>query len=210
MSNNKQKKRTTSLLSGLLIFAIGIILLICNDRITGKGIVVLAGILFLLTGIINLIIDVTQKDEEGKRVNHGISLVFGWLVSIAAMILGLSMLIFTSTFSSLIPFIFGVLIFFGALMLAFTFLVSMRKIVKVPGWLWLFPIAMVICGGITFSQKPDVNDPLIMILTGVSMLLFGLTGVIVGIISSSAKRNAAQVEQATTTDVEAKQISSHN
>ena len=194
-TQRKGNSNTKSLLTGMLILAVGIVLIICNKMITGRGVVVLAGILFLITGIINLILYVTRKDENGQNINKGFSLFFGWLVSIAAMILGICMLVFTTTFNAMIPFIFGLLIFFGAIMLAFTFVFHVRKIVNVPGWLWIAPLAMIVLGIITLTRKPEIADPLIMILTGVSMVIFGVTGALLGILVTGATRRRVQIEE---------------
>lgn len=181
--------------------------------ITGRGIVVLAGILFLLTGIVNLVVYVTRKDSDGQPANSGFSRFFGWLVSLAAIILGLCMLVFTETFNQMIPFIFGLLIFFSALILVFLYLFRTRKIIKVPGWSWLFPLIITILGVITFTQKPDASDPLIMILTGVSMIIFGLAGIILVSLVSGARRQALadqKLNEQNTIDTHAKEISSSN
>lgn len=176
------------LLTGVLALAIGIVLIICNKMITGKGIVVLAGILFLLTGIVNLMLYVTRRTPDGERVNGGVAFFFGWLVSIAAMILGLCMLVFIPTFTALIPFIFGVLIIFGALMIVITFMFSLRKVIVMPGWLWIFPLAMLVLGIIIMSQKATVSDSLIMILTGSSLIIFGLAAIFTATVISTARR----------------------
>ena len=186
------KSKTISLLTGILILAIGIILIICNKMITGRGIVVLAGILFLLTGIINLVLYITRKNPDGEHTHTAASRFLGWLVSIAAIILGLCMLVFIDTFNQMIPFIFGLLIFFGALILIITYIFNVRKIVSIPVWCWLFPIVMVVLGIITITQKADVSDPLIMILTGSSMIIFGFAGTILGALVSGAKRKALE------------------
>lgn len=208
--NNEQKKsKVASLLTGALILAIGIVLIICNKLITGRGVVILAGILFLITGIVNLIVYVTRKDKDGNPINKGMAMFFGWLVSIAAMVLGICMLVFISTFNALIPFIFGLLIFFGAIMLAATFIFTVGKIVRVPGWLWVAPAVMIILGIVTLTREAGTDDPLIMILTGVSMILFGFTGIILGVIVSTVKRQqkkeVKEIEEPATHDVEAKE-----
>lgn len=189
--SNQLKSRTASLLTGILILAIGVILIICNKLITGHGIIVVAGILFLLTGIINIVLYVTRKDGEGKKINRGFPLFFGWIVSVAAIILGLCMLVFNSTFAGMIPFIFGLLIFFGAALLILTMSVGVRKVVKLPLWLWIFPVAMIIIGIITITRNAVKDDPTIMILTGVSMLIFGLTGMIVGAMLEGIRHQSA-------------------
>lgn len=192
-NQNQQKNKTVSLLSALLILALGVVLIVFNKIVTGQGVVVLAGILFLLTGIINLVMFVTRRNSDGTHVNRGLSLVFGWLVSLAAMILGICMLVFIDTFNTLIPFIFALLIFFGALTLMFSFIFGMRKVSGVPGWLWISPIAMIVLGVITILQKTNGSDHLVMILTGVSMAIFGLTGIIGVTIMANARRRARKL-----------------
>lgn len=194
---SKPQDKKASVLTGILILVIGVVLIVCNKMITGAGVVVLAGILFLITGIVNIIMYVTRKDENGEKINKGFSLFMGWLVSIAAMILGICMLVFINTFSAMIPFIFGLLIFFGAVMLVFSFVFGVRKIVNVPGWLWIIPLVMVILGIITMTRKADVQDDLIMILTGSSMILFGFAGVLMGVLVSGARRQAEKDERKT-------------
>lgn len=209
MGHNNLNSKKKSLLTGVLIFAIGIILIICNSEIKAGGIVTLAGILFLLTGIINIIIYVTQRDEEGKKVNRGMGLIFGWLVSIASIVLGACMFFFKNDFVNMIPVIFGIIIFFGVITLAFTFLIRMRKVFTVPGWIWAFPGLMAVAGIITITQKASTtaaqSDSLIMIMTGSSFLLYGIANILVGILASTARRNAAQAS--TTTDVQAVDVS---
>lgn len=212
--NENISNKKVPLLTGVIILALGVVLTVFNKMITGHGVVVLAGILFLLTGIINIVVYVTRHNPDGSRVNRGFALFFGWLVSCAAMILGLCMLVFSDTFSRMIPFIFGLLILFGALVLTFSFIFGVRKVFKVPGWVWIFPLVMVGLGIVTMTLNAVVDDSLIMILTGVSMIIFGVTGMIVGIMLSGAKRQARREEleatkksQVVTHDVKAVEVS---
>ena len=213
-------KTSKSLLTGILVLLIGVVLIICHKMITGQGIIVLAGILFLLTGVINLMLYVHQgnKTDEEKDTKddkktaeksrpRGIALVFGWLVSLAAIILGLCMLVFNGTFTQMIPFIFGLLAFFGAVMLAFIMGISLRKLIKLPGWMWLFPGVMAVLAIIVVAQNTPASDPLIMLLTGISLILFGLDAIILGIVSAHAHRVAERAERSTgVEDVQAKEL----
>lgn len=187
---NQQKNRTVPLLTGILILVIGLILIICNKSITGAGVVTLAGILFLLTGVINLVIFVTRKDHDGNRVNTGGAAFFGWFVSIAAIILGLCMLVFVDTFNSIIPFIFAILVFFGAVTLAYTFIFGLKRVIKIPGWLWIFPLAMIVLGIVIITRDSVKADSLIMILTGAAMEVFGLGCLFTGALVSGARRQS--------------------
>ncbi|MDE6397385.1 MAG: DUF308 domain-containing protein [Muribaculaceae bacterium] len=183
-------KSTTSLLTGILILAIGVILIICRSQITGSGIVTVAGILFLVTGIVNLILYVTQKDSEGRKRTRGVAALFGWLVSIATIILGLCMLIFNSTFNSMIAFLFGVLVAFGALMLLYAIVFGIRRVMKTPVWTFIFPLAMAGLAAGIFPQKTGAGeDATVMLLTGISLIVFGVAGIVFG--SLIASGNAA-------------------
>lgn len=196
MEQNKTKK--ISLLTGIIIFVIGIILIVFNKSITGHSIIVIGGILFLITGIINTILFSSHryKPNEPKNNNEPLmNIIMSWFVSIASIILGVCMLIFTDTFSKMIPVIFAILIFFGAVILALSMLVGIRKILKVPGWTWIFPCSIVITGIITLFEEASINDPLIMILTGIAMTLFGIGSFIEGILVAGANRGVKQHEQ---------------
>lgn len=218
-------KSTKSLLSGILVLIFGIVLIICHKMITGQGIIVLAGILFLVTGVINIVLYVNRKDKDNddddddddknkkkKKKDErprlsGPALFISWLVSIAAIILGLCMLVFESTFTQMIPLIFGLLVFLGGIMLAFTMGISLRRLVKMPGWMWSFPAIMAVMAIIIASLSTPKSDPVIMLLTGISLMLFGVAGMITGIIATHARRAAARAEQSVgVEDVEIKEI----
>lgn len=175
-------KATTSFLTGLLVLAAGIVLIICNKLITQSGIITVAGILFVLTGIINLILYVNQKDENGKPKVNGITKVFGWLVSLAAMILGLCMLIFNPTFARMVPFIFGILILFGGVVLIYALVTAGKRYGTVSGWLYIFPAALVILALVVFFQNTTGSDSRILILTGSALLTFGVGCFVTGMV----------------------------
>ena len=196
-SNSKQ----ISLVAGIVIFAIGLILIIINKSITGHLIMIIAGALFLLTGIINIILFSTHRKPGEETPKSGYSIFMSWFMSIAAIILGLCMLIFTDSFNAMVPVIFAILIFFGAVILSLSMLVGVRKVLKVPGWTWIFPVAMVALGIVTLLQQATVNDPLIMIFTGAAMIIFGVGAAIVGILVDGARKGIEkQTQQAKITE----------
>lgn len=209
-TTQSKNNKAVSILTASLIFAIGLVLIICNKSITGEGVIVLAGVLFLVTGIINIVLYLTRRNEDGARIHQGFSLFMGWLVSVGAIILGICMLIFTPTFGTMIPVIFGILIFLGCIMLALTMLIGVNRVVRVPAWMWLYPGLMMILGVVTLLQEPTVNDPLIMILTGVAMLIFGFAAFSLGILLAGVKRSRKREETLSTQthDVEAKEVKS--
>ena len=201
-TKKKNNNTTVSILSSLIIFVIGIALIFFNKDITSRGVVIVAGILFIITGIVNLLVFVNRKDSNGKQVNKGFSLIFGWAVSICAVLLGASMLFFIPVFISLIPSVFGILIFFGAIVLGCIYIFGTHKIISTPIWMWIFPLLMIVAGIITFIQKPiepnQYNDSLIMILTGSALIVYSVANVILLIMLSITQRKLNKKEIVTT------------
>lgn len=183
--------KTKPILWSTLTLAAGILLIICNKLISASGIVTLAGLLFIVIGAVNLILYVTRKDELGRRKTTGVALVFGWMVSLAAIILGICMLFFNDTFQQMIPFIFGLIIFLGALTQICLMLFVVRKAAGVAGWLWLFPLGMLILAAVTATQTAGQTDPLIMILTGVAIIVFAVSFITMAILVQHGHKHKA-------------------
>jgi len=177
---------------GLCTLAIGIVLIICNSLITSAGIVTVAGLLFLVIGVINLILYVTQKDEDGKKRTRGMALVLGWLVSISSIILGLCMLVFNDTFKEMIPLIFALLVFFGAAMSALGLWFVVRKIARLPAAMWAMPGVMLVMAIIVAVQDAESGDHIIMILTGISMIIFAIQSFVLSTVTARANHRAAR------------------
>ncbi len=205
-------KASTTLITGLVILAAGIVLIICNDKITQNGVVIAAGILFLLSGIINTVLYIAdgQKDGENKTARSGISKFFGIVVSIAAFMLGLSMFIFSTTFESLIPMLFGLILLFGALVQIYIVAVAQRQD-AIPLWLFVVPGVLLVLSLIVFMA--NLSEPRLMTITGSGLVLFGVGGFVESMFLNSARRrerHAAKTEDAGVMEVKAKEIKPHD
>lgn len=167
----------------------GIILIITFRQISSSGVIVTGGILFIVAGVLNMML-FTGKREHGKR--NAIALVFSRVTSTAAVILGLSMLVFTETFTAMVPFIFGILIAMSALTQLYIALVGHRLGVLN---IWWALAAAVLAGASAylFMQQPtESGDPAIMLVTGASLAFFGLTAVAEGIAAAAAGRRGTE------------------
>lgn len=180
-------KGRSLILAAVLILAIGIILIITRLSITTFGIVVVGGILFVLSGLLNIFAYLAERPrpaqvkaarEAGFEVKgrSGFASLMAWASSGAAVILGACMLIFTSTFLQLVPFVFALLITFGALY-QFYLLAYGSRPTKLPGWLFVVPVLLIGAAIYVFLQNAghEVDDRLIMLITGISATLFGAT-----------------------------------
>lgn len=185
----EMKKSSSTILAGIIILVVGMILICCNNLINQSGIIALGGILFILSGIVNVVLYVTDRDEEGNHKNKGLSLLLGWVVCVAAILLGVSMLIFNDTFTALVPLFFGLLIFFGSLIQFYVLMWGTRPF-KLPTWLFSVPALMFVAALVIYFA--ELRENVLMIVTGLSFVIFGVGGFIEGFLLRSLSKAAAK------------------
>lgn len=171
--------------TALLIIASGVALLIAHRSIMSAGVVTTGGILFICAGLLNvLVFDIGKRnDKEHNRVStHGpVSATMSWLSSAAAIILGICMLLFKPTFIPLVPIMFGILIAFAAFYQLYLLAVGIRPLV-LSAWLYIAPLLLAVGAAYLFCQKSNsFSDQYIMLVTAVSLLVFGAATLFEGI-----------------------------
>ncbi len=179
-------KASTTLLSGLIILAAGVILILSNHFITKSGIVTTAGILFLLSGIVNTVLYLSGTDKDGNPKHRGASKFFGIVVSLASLLLGLSMFVFNDDFQGMIPILFALVLFFGALV-QFFIVVSIRRGVGMPAWPYAFPAVMLILSIVVFFA--NLKEPDLMLISGCGLVVFGVGGFVESFLLKAANRS---------------------
>ncbi len=185
-------KATSTLLAGIIILAMGLILIICHDTITGAGIVTVGGIIFVISAIVDIVLYIGGKDKEGQRRKRGAALVFGWIVSVAALLLGISMFVFNDTFTRLIAPMFGILVLLGALVQLWVLAYGTRP-VRMPAWLYAVPGLMCLAAILVFVC--DFGEPTVNILTGSALTVFGLGGFLESALLGMGRRHLRQQEE---------------
>lgn len=159
------------LLTALVMVAAGVLILLTYKSITTSGVVTVTAIVFIVASLMNVAVFAGSGKKSGSNaMGHA----FGWISSAAAFVLGVTMLIFKPKFMELITFIFGVVILFGALFQIFLLVFGSRP-TRLPNWLFITPILLVAAAVYVFFQTPALNDNSIMLVTGVCLLLFGVT-----------------------------------
>ena len=161
-------KATSTLLAGVIILAMGLILIICHNTITGSGIVTAGGIIFVISALVDIVL-----------------YIFGWIVSVAALLLGISMFVFNDTFTQLIAPMFGILVLLGALVQLWILTYGTRP-VRMPLWLYTIPGLMAICAILIFVG--GYTDSTVNILTGSALTIFGLGGFVESALLGLARR----------------------
>lgn len=183
-------KATSTLLAGVIILAMGLILIICHDTITGAGIVTVGGITFVISALVDIVLYL-GRDREGQPRKRGAALVFGWIVSVAALLLGISMFVFNDTFTRLIGPMFGILVLLGALVQLWVLTYGTRP-VRMPRWLYVVPALMVVCAVLVFVG--GFGEPTVNVLTGSALAVFGIGGFMESALLGLGRRQMARDE----------------
>lgn len=166
-------KTRTALILGLVVLAVGIVLLLCYNAISSYSITLWGGIMLIVAGLASMVIAICNKDKNGVRKARGTVFWLTEVVSAAALALGLCVVFSTNSFLPVIPFVFGSLVAFGAIVLFYGLIAGTRP-VTLPGFLYIFPTLVAVGAVLIFMQRGGDDDARIMIFTGVSFVLYAV------------------------------------
>ncbi len=172
------KRRSYFLLSLLAIVA-GVVFILSYTTISSAVLVMLGGVLFIVAGFLNMAIYVGKRHEHGER--KPITTFLGYLTGGAAIILGLSMLIFEATFSVVVPYLFGLLMIAMATAQLFV-LLSRRGRLQFSSWFLLAPLVLIGIGIFIATLEAVVCDSTIMLATGIGLAFGGSVWAVEGIV----------------------------
>lgn len=169
-------KLRDSNLASLLLVLLGIALIIMHAYIKAKGMVVCAGIVFIITSVVTMALwqrrsRAAKGHEEAKGSRLGD--ILGWITTSAGILLGLAMLIWADTFQVAVPYCLGALMGVATLSQIYALLWGTRP-VTLPSWLWGVPALMLAAAVWDFFLKGGVDDAMLMVVTGAGMIIFGL------------------------------------
>lgn len=188
------------IITGVIALLVGLLLLIFRRPLADGGIVYAAGIIFVGAGLLNITIFLGSRDKEGRSRMGAFGTAFGWIVSAAAVILGLAMIIFKGAFVALIGFMYGVLILFSALFMLFMLIFGSRP-TRLSNWFFLVPTVLVGASIYIFMRKPDVpGESTDILVTAISFMVFGLFTIIAGSVVGSNNRSIRKAAAAAATE----------
>ena len=168
------------LLTGIVNLIIGILLILFRTSLSNGRLVILIGALFLVAGVINMTVLLGSRDKNGQARSGVFGTTFGWIASTAAVVMGLAMIIFCNDFVAMMGFVFGVLILFAALFQLILLIFGSRPIALSP-WFYLVPAALVGAAIYIILNTPEnANHDTVMIITGISFIVFGAFTIIEG------------------------------
>ncbi|MDE6288324.1 MAG: DUF308 domain-containing protein [Muribaculaceae bacterium] len=166
--------------TGLLSLVIGIILILAYRNISSSGIITTGGILFILVGLLNLLVFKSRHRNDTSR--SALASVVSTITSVGAIILGAFLLIFNSTFATVVPFVFAVFIALLALDQFFVLTVSGNRLYLSP-WFLLAPLALTGCAIYLFiGDFSQQGEERLILCTGIATTFFGVVSVIEGLV----------------------------
>jgi len=174
------------IITGAIALIVGILMLIFRTQLANGGIVISAGALFIVAGVLNMTVFLGSRDSQGRAGMGALGTAFGWIASAAAVVLGLAMLIFNMAFVALISFVFAVMLLFAALFQLFL-LIFWSRPTHLPNCFFLVPAALVAAAIYIFLRKTDTPGEIYdIIFMGISFVIFGVFTIIEGSIIGRA------------------------
>ena len=174
-------------IAGIFAAAIAAVLILCYKSINLMGVAITCGILFVAVGLINMIF-------FGYRSGNESSKVLNLVTNAAAIVLGISMLVFRDEFRTMIAFMFGLLVAVCALWQFFVLAIGARPY-QLPAWLYLFPVLLAGASVYIFIN-PMHDDSILIFASGLSMAVLGVSCLIEGSILGMARRNSEKTHAA--------------
>lgn len=167
-------------IAGIFAAALAAVLILCYKSINLMGVAITCGILFVAVGLINMIFFGYRSDNESSKV-------LNLVTNAAAIVLGISMLVFREEFRPMIAFMFGLLVAVCALWQFFVLAIGARPY-QLPAWLYLFPVLLA-GGSVYIFINPVHDDNVLIFATGIAMAVLGVSCLIEGSILGMARRN---------------------
>lgn len=183
-------------IAGIFAAAIAAVLILCYQSINLMGVAITCGILFVAVGLINMIFYGYKSGDESAKV-------LNLVTNAAAIVLGISMLVFREEFRPMIAFMFGLLVAVCALWQFFVLAIGARPY-QLPAWLYLFPVLLA-GGSVYIFMNPTHEDSVLIFATGIAMAVLGVSCIIEGSILGVARRNYEKAHAEATEHVEVPQ-----
>ena len=187
----------------LLSAIAGVILILTYSTVSSTGLVVLGGVLFIVAGLLNLVLSAAVRRGRGVADRKLMPVLLGYLTSGAAVLLGLSMLVFKTTFSAVVPYLFCMLMVVAALMQLYI-LLSRQGRILFSSWFLLVPVALAALGIYIAYLPAGESDSAIMLMSGIGLAVDGLALAAEGIV---AARGPAVAATPAVEDVSASEVS---
>lgn len=177
-----------SVISNLVILGVGITMCLIFQRTDIlRELVIIFGFIFLIPGIVELIYVLSSP---GRRQNQFVRLT-GWISAIGGITLGAVMLLTPQSFTAIMVYVFAFGLIVGSLNQFYVLGYGYRPL-RFPGWFYLIP-ALVVIAGVVIVASPMLryNDPVVVLITGIGLILIALLA-FMEMISAASMNHAAK------------------
>lgn len=177
-----------SLLTSLTVFVVGIIFIILHNHIgILPALVVILGVMFILPGLYNLVCVIAGRGRFGAP---GASRASAGIAAVAAIGLGLWMVVSPEFFVGLIAYVFAAVLVFIAVYQIIDLAYWSRPIIM-PGYLYILPVLTLIAGIVILCTSVRTLNNVFVLITGICLVAAGLNSLL-EYMSSHPARNAGQ------------------
>lgn len=186
-------KNSASVLTNFILIVLGVIMCLINNHPNiDHTIVRIIGSAFLIAGVINIFIMI---NHSSKHKGNAFSRISGWVSGIGGGLIGLAMIFNPPFFATVLVYLFALILILGGIFQICVMIWGYKE-AQLSGWLYIVPI-MLIVGGIIMmcSDSLLVNVPLMIIITGIGMILFGLNSFFA--MGAAAASNSKKPEEST-------------
>lgn len=161
-------------LANLVLLAVGALLCYLHGRVDIlHSIVFITGIALIVPGLLNMA--VLRRESTPSAFSRSI----GWVTSLAAIALGVVMMVIPGWFIPVLVYLFGALLILAPLAMVY----SMSRVAtepRLPGWSYVAPILVLIAGVVMIGLGRDrLTDQYITLITGIGIILFALNAFVV-------------------------------
>lgn len=162
----------------LVSIIIGVLLIRYREE-TVRGLTILIGVLFLITGLISCITYLTDRkhrddtvvlDANGRQIS-GFRPTFP-IVGIGSMVLGAMLTLAPTAFTTGLTYIIAAMLILGAVN-QFVALAAINRIIRVHVIFWLLPCVVLFIGGVAIVKPEWIAQAPIFIL-GWALALYGV------------------------------------
>ncbi|MDE6224915.1 MAG: DUF308 domain-containing protein [Muribaculaceae bacterium] len=198
-------KNSASILTNFILIALGVIMICINNHPhIDHTIVKIIGSAFFIAGVINVFIMIHQGS---KHKGSPFTRLSGWVSGIGGGLIGLAMFFNPPFFAAVLVYLFGLILVLGGIF-QICLMVWGYKNARLSGGLYIIPVVLIV-GGIVMmcSNSLLINVSLMITITGIGMIAFGLNSFFAMATASAAKRNINDSENHEhSADKETKQI----
>lgn len=182
-------------MTSFILIVAGVLLCILNSRPDLlHTIVKIVGVAFFVSGVINVFIMI---NHSSKNKGNSFSRIAGWLSGIGGVLLGLAMFFYPPLFTTVLVYLFGILLILGGIV-QICIMAWGYKDAALSGWLYIVPVILIVGGVIMISSDSlRVNASLMVVITGVGMILYGLNSFFAMIAAANSRSSHKAVEPAT-------------